>query len=297
LSNLRSWQSWIQFIVVRGALIYLGLALLLALLQRHLIYFPSRLREEQLLRQAERDGLHPWRDRDNQLIGWRSSPPDKVPQSRNRLVVFHGNAGYALHRSYYVNGFHRNPESTAVWELFLFEYPGYGSRPGSPSESSILTAARRAITELLRDDSRPIFLLGESLGSSFAAALAAEYPQSISGLFLVTPLTCMTDVASSHYKFLPVRLMLREHHDVRALLNNFPGPIAFLIAGRDEVMANGLGEKLYKQYAGNKKLWIQPYAGHNTLDFTPGALWWQEVEFFLQKSLNKFSGIETRADR
>jgi uncharacterized protein len=291
LSNQRSWQSWIQFIVVRGALIYLGLVLLLALLQRHLIYFPSRLREEQLLRQAERDGLYPWRDRENQLIGWRSSPHGKVAQPTNRLVVFHGNAGYALHRSYYVNGFHRSPESTAAWELFLFEYPGYGSRPGSPSESSILTAARKAIIELLRDDSRPLFLLGESLGSSFAAALAAEYPQSISGLFLVTPLTCMADVASSHYGFLPVRLMLREHHDVQARLNNFPGPIAFLIAGRDEVMVNGLGEKLYQQYPGNKKLWIQPYAGHNTLDFTPEAPWWQEIEFFLQKSLNKISGI------
>jgi uncharacterized protein len=283
LSNQRSWQSWVQFIVVRGALIYLGLVLLLALLQRHLIYLPSRLREEQLLRQAEREGLHPWRDRENQLLGWRSSPHNAVPLPRNRLVVFHGNAGYALHRSYYVNGFHRDPESAATWELFLFEYPGYGARPGSPSEASILTAARTAIAGLLRDDSRPIFLLGESLGSSFAAALAAEYPQSISGLFLVTPLTCMADVAASHYRFLPVRWMLREHHDVQAHLQKFPGPVAFLVAGRDEVMTNNLGEKLYRQYPGYKKLWIQPDAGHNTLDFSARAPWWRQVEDFLIK--------------
>jgi uncharacterized protein len=287
LSDQRSWQSWIQFIIVRGALIYLGLVLLLALLQRHLIYFPSRLREEQLLRQADRDGLHPWRNKENQLIGWRTSPNDAVPQPHKRLVVFHGNAGYALHRSYYVNGFHRDPESTATWELFLFEYPGYGARPGSPGEASIMTAARTAIAELLRADSRPVFLLGESLGSSFASALAAEYPQSIAGLLLVTPLTCMADVASSHYRFLPIRLMLREHHDVQAHLTKFPGPVAFLIAGRDEVVANNLGETLYKQYQGNKKEWIQPNAGHNTLDFTPGAPWWQEVDFFLQNPGSK----------
>ncbi len=187
-----------------------------------------------------------------------------------------------MHRSYYVNGFCRNPEGTAAWELFLFEYPGYGARPGSPSEVSIMTAAREAIAELLQDDSRPVFLLGESLGSSFAAAIAAEYPQSIAGLVLVTPLTRMADVAASHYRFLPVRWMLREHHDVQAHLTKFPGPVAFLVAGRDEVITNNLGEKLYKQYQGNKKLWIQPDAGHNTLDFNPEAPWWQEVEYFLQ---------------
>jgi uncharacterized protein len=270
---------------VRGALIYLGLVLLVALLQRHLIYFPSRLREEQLLRQAERDGLHPWRDSEKQLIGWRSSPHDAVPQPRNRLVVFHGNAGYALHRSYYINGFRRNPEGCAQWELYLFEYPGYGARPGSPSEESIMTAARRALAELLREDSRPVFLLGESLGTSFAAALAAESPHAISGLFLVTPLTCLADVASSHYRFLPVRLILREHHDAQAYLKKFPGPVAFLIAGRDEVMTNNLGEKLYQQYPGIKKIWIQPAAGHNTLSFTPEAPWWSEVENYLEKPL------------
>ena len=290
MSIQRTWQSWLQYIVVRGAIIYLGFVLLLTLLQRHLIYFPGRLKEEQLLRQAERDGLHPWRDRENQLIGWRTSSRDSVPQPRNRLVVFHGNAGYALHRSYYVSGFHSIPDGIPQWELFLFEYPGYGARPDSPSEAGIIVAARRALTELLQTDSRPIFLLGESLGSSFASALAAEYPQSISGLFLVTPLTRLADVASSHYRFLPVRLMLREHHDVQAHLKEFPGPVAFLIAGRDEVMSNNVGEKLYRAYQGNKKLWLQPNAGHNTLDFTPGASWWQEVEDFLQNSMQKPSG-------
>lgn len=256
--------------------------MLATLLQRYLIYFPSRAREETLLRQAEREGLHPWRDRAQRIIGWRSSPPDAVSLPRNRLVVFHGNAGYALHRTYYVNGFHGIPNGTATWDLFLFEYPGYGARPGSPSEESITAAARQAIKDLLQEDSRPIYLLGESLGSSFAALLAAENPQLISGLFLVTPLTCLADAAAAHYRFLPVRLMLREHHDVQSRLKAFPGPVAFLVAGRDEVMSNHLGERLYRQYAGRKRMWIQPDAGHNTLDFTAGTQWWHEVEEFLK---------------
>ena len=198
----RTWQSWLWLITTRGLFIYLALILLLALLQRHLIYLPSRAREEDLLRQAERDGLHPWRDREKRLIGWRSSLPDSAPQPRNRLVVFHGNAGYALHRTYYMNGFRSVPEGMAAWEVFLFEYPGYGARPGARNEENIAAAASQAVKGLLQEDSRPVYLVGESLGSSFASRLAAENPHSVAGLFLVTPLTCLTDVAASHY---PIR--------------------------------------------------------------------------------------------
>jgi pimeloyl-ACP methyl ester carboxylesterase len=282
MSRPRTWQSWFWFFTKRVAFIYFGLILLSALLQRRLIYLPSKAREEQLLRQAEGVALHPWRDHSNRIIGWRSSPPDAVPLPRMRLVVFHGNAGYALHRSYYVNGFHNVPEGMTKWEVFLFEYPGYGARPGSPSEESIIAEARQAMKDLLQDDSRPIYLLGESLGSSFAAHLAADNPKLVSGLFLVTPLTCLADVAASHYRFLPVRLLLREHHDVQQYLKAFPGPVAFLVAGRDEVMLNNIGEKQYAQYSGRKRLWIQPDARHNTLDFSPGARWWHEVDDYLK---------------
>ena len=53
------------------------------------------------------------------------------------MLVFHGNAGPALHRLYFVAGFQALGKS---WEVFLCEYPGYGSRPGSPSESAIKSA-------------------------------------------------------------------------------------------------------------------------------------------------------------
>ena len=76
MSKQRTWQSWFGFFMTRGALVYIGVVLLLTLLQRHLIYLPSRAREEPLLRQAERDGLHPWRDREKKIMGWRTSRPN-----------------------------------------------------------------------------------------------------------------------------------------------------------------------------------------------------------------------------
>ena len=49
------------------------------------------------------------------------------------------------------------------------EYPGYGARPGPTSEQAIKSAAERALKQLLAQDSRPLYLLGESLGSGVAS--------------------------------------------------------------------------------------------------------------------------------
>jgi uncharacterized protein len=281
MSKTRTWKFWIGLLLKCGVPILLGVILILTLLQRRLIYFPSKEREDILLPQAERAGLRPWRDRNGTLIGWRTGPADAASRPQKRLVVFHGNAGHALHRDYYVSGFHGTPEGRSAWEIYLFEYPGYGPRPGSPGEGNITDAARHAFQELLQDSSSPIYLLGESLGTGFASRLAAENQKSVSGLILVTPMTCLADVAASHYPFLPVRLILHESHDVRENLRAYPGPVAFLVAGRDEVMLDRIGETLYQQYAGRKKLWVQAGARHNTLDFSAESKWWKEVEDFL----------------
>ena len=102
-----------------------------ATFQRQLIYFPQVEAEENLLRIAGGMELLDWRDGNGRLIGWRSG--SSADHSR-RVVVFHGNAGYALHREYYVAGFLAQGTD---WEVYLFEYPGYGARPGEPSESGI----------------------------------------------------------------------------------------------------------------------------------------------------------------
>jgi uncharacterized protein len=277
---MKTLLSWMYVLVSRGAILYLGVVILLFLLQRHLIYFPVRAREEELMKDAENYGLVPWRNSSNQLIGWRSVGTG-VPPLRSRLVVFHGNAGHSLYRSYYADGFHGLAEASPEWEILLFEYPGYGARPGPATERNIITAGRQALSELLKDTSGPVFLLGESLGSGVAARLAAENPERIAGLFLVTPFTRLSDVGARHYPLFPVRLILRDRYEVQDNLKQYPGPVAFLMAGRDEIVPAELGRKLFEEYPGRKRLWIQSGAGHNTLDFSPVAPWWREVADFL----------------
>ena len=137
---------------------------------------------------------------------------------------------------------------------------------------------------MLAADSRPVFILGESLGSGVASYFAAQFPQQVAGLLLITPFSSLTDVAAHHYPFLPVRLLLRERYDSLEALSHYTGPVAFLLAGRDEVVSTSLGQQLYDSYKGRKWLHIEPRAGHNTLPYHPGAPWWKQASTFLTPS-------------
>jgi pimeloyl-ACP methyl ester carboxylesterase len=253
----------------------IGAFIMLTALQRHLIYFPNTAQAQALEKMAARSGLQPWRDSAGKTIGWRTP---EGPGARYRMLVFHGNAGYALDRVYFVNGLRQLVDQ---WDVFLFEYPGYGAREGAPSEDSFKATATQALEVLLADDSSPVFIAGESLGSGVASYLASTFQDQVAGLLLVTPFSSLTDVAAHHYPFLPVRMLLSERYNSTEALVRYRGPVAFLLAGRDEVVPRELGQQLYDSYSGPKWLYIEEHAGHNTLNYSPGAPWWGEVASFL----------------
>lgn len=266
-------------VLLVAAIVYVGISALMALFQNQLIYYPSRASASELEKMARGLGMEPWRDANGEIIGWNS----KNAAAANRLLIFHGNAGYALHRFYFVEGFTRVGGGN-VWQVFVFEYPGYGARSGSPNEGEFKSAAEAAVVRMIEADERPIFLLGESIGAGVACHLAGEYPEKIAGLVLITPFPKLADVAAHHYPLLPVRLLLGNAYNCAEDLRKYRGPAAFLLAGRDEIIPSELGRALYESYAGPKKLWVQERARHNDLDYSPQAPWWQELtEYFSKK--------------
>jgi pimeloyl-ACP methyl ester carboxylesterase len=192
----------------------LGALVMLTALQRQLIYFPSKAPAEVLSELASRMGLQTWRDNAGEAIGWKTSGD---PNARYRMLVLHGNAGYALNRGYFVTGLRALGNQ---WDVFLFEYPGYGAREGTPSEANFKETATQALEVLLAVDSRPVFITGESLGSGVASFLASNFPTEVAGLLLVTPFSSLADVGAHHYPFLPVRTLLNERYDSREALSH-----------------------------------------------------------------------------
>jgi uncharacterized protein len=282
MSESRS-RSGVWRVLRIGLLVYLGLLLLLAGCQRRYIYYPQREAAEVLLRQGAQMGFEPWLDGEGKQVGWRGAAPE-MPGAVRRVVVFHGNAGMALHRGYYVDAFQALP---GRWEVLIFEYPGYGSRPGRPSEAAFYDAARAALATLEPVEGGTLFLVGESLGTGVATRMAGDSPGEIDGLILITPFTDLAAVGARHFRGLPVRLLLRDRYNNTGALADYGGPVAVILAERDEVIPADIGQQLHDDYDGPKALWIQEGRTHNTLDLDPGAAWWEEVVRFLDEQARR----------
>ncbi|HEX9242795.1 MAG TPA: hypothetical protein VF875_10185 [Anaeromyxobacter sp.] len=266
--------------IVRALLLLAALAgaalLLVRLVQRRLLYFPERTARAEAEQRARALGLEPWID-GGELLGWRA----RTPGARGRLLVFHGNAGSALDRAYFAAAFAAAAPDLPL-EVLLAEYPGYGPRPGEPSEPALLAAARAAITAARREGG-PLLVAGESLGSAVAALAAAADPAAVDGLLLVTPLASVPAVARRHYPFVPA-LAHRDTWRADLALPRYGGRVAFLVAGKDEVVFADLGRALHDAYPGPKRLWVDERATHNGVGWRPSLGRWGEIVLFLAPS-------------
>jgi pimeloyl-ACP methyl ester carboxylesterase len=259
--------------------VYVVVVAAVAVFQRRLLFFPTREAESTMLNNATMLGLEPWRDAGGAIIGWKAVTRRDAVRPANRLLVFHGNAGHAQHRDDYLHAF-EDLDGGGKWEVWLFEYPGYGARGGSPSREAFRQAGRAAITQLRALDSRPLFLLGESLGGGVACDLAGDEADSVAGLILVTPFARLADVAQYHFSLLPAGLIVRDRWDNPKALAGYRGPVAVLVAGRDEVVGTKQSEALFEKLTSPKRRWFFPEATHNDSDIQH-ADWAGEVSAFL----------------
>jgi|YelNatPaOPRAMG01_1025707.scaffolds.fasta_scaffold02902_7 pimeloyl-ACP methyl ester carboxylesterase len=263
--------------LVTVAGLYVLAAAVLALSQRQMIYHPTTAPTRVLEAWAQAAGLLPWRNATGQRIGWMHRYPTGPAQGQ--VLITHGNAGCAVDRAFYVPVLQR----VAALDLFILEYPGYGDRPGSPSERALLAAAEEALGCLASD--QPVYLLGESLGSGVAAYLAGRHPERIAGVLLIAPFDNLTHLAQHHMPLLPVRWLLKDRYPSDRHLAGYRGPVAVLLAGRDEVVPTRFGRRLYDGYAGPKKLWESPQARHNEVYDQPARFWGEVISFWRQHSV------------
>ena len=222
--------------------------------QRSLTFFPTRERSEALERVAAAGDFVRWKDRQGRALGWHS----KLGDPQRPLVVFHGNAGYALHRLW-LAALLQEAAPEPMPRIYLLEYPGYGDRAGAPSQRAFTQAACEAMQTL---EARAV-VVGESIGTGVAAQVASSCPERIRGLVLLTPFDSLVRVAAHHYSFLPVQILMADRFDSMTGLKNFSAPAAFLVAEQDEVTPAEGGRALYEGYSGPKRLWLIAGAQHN----------------------------------
>jgi len=270
----RLWQ------VLRIAIfVWLGLLAFLALSQRSMIYFPSRGNSDTLAREAAARGFEPWQTPDGRTIGYRNLAPSDDPRPPAAILVTHGNAGHALHRTDYA-GLLRAAAPGRALSVYILEYPGYGARAGRPSQPDFLAAAAEALANIPREI--PLILLGESIGTGVATATAAAHPDRITGLLLLAPFDSLANVARHHYPLLPVHWIMRDKYPSAEWLQNYRGRVVIILAADDTIVPAKFGRNLHDTYQGPKLLLLADQADHNDLLHTlPPSAWQQALDFLL----------------
>jgi hypothetical protein len=250
---------------MRVALVLLGcLAVLLGGLyagQRQLIYFPRKMSPAEFaaeVRAALGERAEILAPFDAVVI-----EPPPATAARGTAIVFHGNASLGLDRAHLAAVF-----AARGLRLVLAEYPGYGPRGGAPTERALVADGEALYAAVLRRyPDAPVLLVGESLGTGVAVQVAVRQAQRPPArLLLLTPFLSLAETAARVYWFLPARYLIRDRFDSAGELPRFSGPVAILVAARDEVVGAAQGRALgqLSRLRGETTYIEIPEAGHNT---------------------------------
>ncbi|SAK77732.1 alpha/beta hydrolase [Caballeronia ptereochthonis] len=239
-----------------------------AALQHRFIYFP----EKAAIEDVASGGLRAWPTHE----AFRGLVAEPAGSARATVIVFHGNAGHAGHRSLYAAALTR-----LGLRVILAEYPGYGPRDGTPGEETLVADARQTIALAHRLHGAPLLLIGESLGAGVVAAAGSRERDRTAGLLLITPWDRLEHVAAYHYPWLPVKWLLRDRYDSMAHLASFGRPVLVVVAERDSIVPQRFGEKLYDSLAEPRRLLVVKAAEHNDWMGRVDETWWREAIGFL----------------
>jgi pimeloyl-ACP methyl ester carboxylesterase len=260
------------------SLAFIGLCVLLYAVQGKLIYPAAgqAFTHAQLQTEMRAAGVEAWspeKDIDPQgfvLPGFRDPAP------RGTVVVLHGNGEYAWYHAETARELRQRG-----FRAFLYEYPGYGGRPGSPSEKTIVPEVQAVIRALDKAGLGPVYIWGQSLGAGVAAAACADESLPVRGLLLITPWDTLPNVGASVYPFIPVHLLMIDRYNSVANLAHFQHPIFLARSDHDEVIPPPLSMNLYAHLPEPKKEIVFENAGHNNWPGNTADSWLDEALDFI----------------
>jgi uncharacterized protein len=210
--------------------------------------------------------------------------PEAEPKGADALLIQSGEFvlkvwqlhGHLPHALLYLGGNAEDvaakiPEYDAAFPdraVYLVHYRGYGGNPGTPSEQ-LLIADAQAIYDNLKRRHDQVAVMGRSLGSGVATAVAATRP--VERLILVTPYDSIANVAADHYRWAPVRWLVKDAYDSVRRMKDVRAQVLVLIAARDDVVRRPRSEALVEAIAPDRRrVRIFADATHNDINLQPG---------------------------
>lgn len=224
---------------------------------------------------------------------FRAKPSSYVDSEISQLIKLKTPEGAILSAAYYPNDkaeytvlvSHGNSEDLGTSQSFartlvqngfsvmMYDYHGYGTSEGKPTETNSYTAVETAYNYLVNTKHTPnrkIISYGHSLGSALATYIAAHKPVGglvIEGAFI------------SAFKVLTVYPMVPfDKFETDKRIKNIDIPKLFIHGTADQVIPFWHGEKLYTLADAPKDyLWVQDAKHSNSRLVDPKNYWkkWQ----------------------
>jgi hypothetical protein len=162
----------------------------------------------------------------------------------------------------------------------MVNYRGFGLSEGEPTERAVLDDARQIYDWAAARpdvDGRRIVVLGRSLGSYVAVAVAAQRPAR--AVILATPFDSFVALGQKHFPHLPVSWLLGGRFDPSALAPGIEAPALFVLAENDEVTPADNGRALASRWGGWTQTVLLSGASHYGIERRDE--FWRSVRGFL----------------
>lgn len=265
----------------------------------HLVYQPSKAQFSQP-KQAQidyeeveflsRDGIR--------LTGWFF--PAKGSSQRKpapTVIQFHGNAENMT--SHFFSLFWL---TEAGYNLFVFDYRGYGRSDGTPNQAGVYLDAVSAIEYIqsrmpAQKNKADIVLYGQSLGGAvLARAIEGVRDRSrLSAVIIECSFHSYREIAQDvlsrfwmTYLFQPLAhvLISDEYSPERSFEKISPIPLLIIHGEKDRMVPSSFGKKIFELAQEPKDLWLIPEAAHmDSLFVSQGRNRLQLVEWLKKNRL------------
>lgn len=174
-------------------------------------------------------------------------------ESKAAIVFLHGNFGnISIHANaaYWLTQY--------KYDVFIFDYRGYGKSEGIPLLQGALSDVERAIGVAVdkKPKNKKIFVIGQSLGASMGIYAISQTKEKIDGAIFVSPFSDYREISRemlSKYWLtwaLQWPLSFTINNDYRPLdyaRAISPVPTLFMFSDADEVVPSGQTKALYEK--------------------------------------------------
>lgn len=187
----------------------------------------------------------------------------RQPDPKGLVFYLHGNGGdlrtWATGLAFY---------RRINFDLFIFDYRGYGKSTGRIESEAQLHADVRAAWDAIAPRYRdlPIVVFGRSLGTGLAARLAADVDPAL--LVMVTPFTSLASAAARRYPYAP-QFLVKYPLRTDAVIGSVRSPMLLISGTQDPLTPLADSERLRSLARSPVELLVIDGAGHNDIQKFP----------------------------